>query len=192
MANTAQNTMTVEEFFVWQQGQELRYELVDGVPLEMMSGASGAHDTVTTNIIALIRPQLRGSGCYVGTGDTAILTKIRSLRRADVVVTCKQPRADSYDAEDPRLVVEVLSPSNSGLRWDKKMAEYRRHPKLEYILIIDPLTVAAILHVREADGWNHVDLETLDDVIALPKIACNLKMRDIYEDTGLVTDTLHG
>ena len=35
MTRTASTLMTVEEFFVWQQSQEDRYELVEGVPVIM-------------------------------------------------------------------------------------------------------------------------------------------------------------
>lgn len=189
MPSAASKLMTPEEFFVWQLDQDVHYELVDGVPIEMMAGASRVHDTITINIIALLRPQLRGKGCYVGTADTALRTKIKSIRRGDVLVTCDPPRPDIYEAMEPRMVVEVLSPSNKGTRWDRKMAEYRRHPKLQYKLIVDSEQFSATLHVRKADGWDHVEADRLEDVIELEALGCRLKMSDIYEDTGLVPDT---
>jgi Uma2 family endonuclease len=177
--------MTPEEFFVWQLGQDVRYELVDGVPVEMMAGASGVHDTIVPNVIALLWQQLEASGCFVRTADTALRTKIRSLRRADALVTCEPPRADTYEAIEPRLLVEVLSPTNKGTRWDRKMAEYRRHPKLQYILIVDSEQCGVTLHIRTADGWDHVEADTTDDVIDLASQGCRLKMADIYRNTGL-------
>ena len=185
MADAAKPLMTPEDFFVWQQNQSERFELVDGVPTEMMAGASRAHDTIVTNIIALLRGQLRGSGCYVGTADTAIRTKIRNIRRTDVIVTCDPPRSDVYEAQEPRLVVEVLSPTNSGSRWDRKMAEYRRHPKLDYILIVDSERVGTTLHIRAADGWDFVEADLPDDVIDLSKIGCRLRVADVYDETGI-------
>ncbi|HEV7253337.1 MAG TPA: hypothetical protein VGN97_09580 [Mesorhizobium sp.] len=50
-----QRKMTVEEFFEWQLGQDMNYELVEGVPVptvKAMTGASRRHDTVTVNAIA--------------------------------------------------------------------------------------------------------------------------------------------
>ena len=35
MADTAHKSMTIEEFFVWQQSQEDRYELVEGLTLRL-------------------------------------------------------------------------------------------------------------------------------------------------------------
>ena len=37
MADAAPKLMTAEEFLAWQQAQEERYELVDGVPVLMRS-----------------------------------------------------------------------------------------------------------------------------------------------------------
>jgi Uma2 family endonuclease len=185
MGGAAVKLMELDEFFVWQLGQDVRYELVDGVPVEMMAGASGLHDTIAVNIMTLLRTQLRGTGCFVRTADTAIRTKIRSLRRADALITCEPPRADSYEAKEARFVLEVLSPTNTGTRWDRKMAEYRRLRHLQYILVVDSQTYGATLHVRTDDGWDHVEADLPDDVIELASLGCSLKIADIYDETGL-------
>ena len=36
--------MTPEEFYAWQQPMNEKYELVDGCPAKMMTGASRRHD----------------------------------------------------------------------------------------------------------------------------------------------------
>jgi Uma2 family endonuclease len=185
VVGAAPKLMDPDEFLRWQLDQESRFELVDGVPVEMMAGASRAHDTIVTNIIALLRAQLRGSGCFVGTADTAVRTKIRSIRRSDVIVTCDPPRPDVYEAIEPRLLVEVLPPSNVGTRWDRKMAEYRGHTKLDNILIVDSGTQGAVLHFRGPDGWDFAEAERPDDAIEMPKLGCRLLIRDIYEESGL-------
>lgn len=177
--------MEVDEFFAWQARQEKRYELVDGVPIEMMTGASSMHDLVVTNMIALFKGQLRGGPCRPTTADIAIRTRIRSLRRADVMVTCDPPRRDVYEALEPRLVVEVLSPSNTGVKWDRKLNEYRRHEALDYILLVDSEVVAVKLYTRAASGWDDVDADSLKDSIELPKLGCVLTLAEIYEGTGL-------
>ncbi len=130
MAAAAHKSMEADEFLAWQLRQEGRYELVDGIPLEMMTGASGMHDRLVTNIIISLGNQLRGGPCRPTTADIAVRTRIRSLRRPDVTVTCDPPRGDVYEAQEPRMIVEVLSPSNTGLGWDRKMREYRRHRQL--------------------------------------------------------------
>ena len=185
MAYAAETLMDVDEFFTWQLRQEKRYELVDGVPMEMMTGASGMHDLITTNIIAILKAQLRGGRCRPTTADIALRTRIRSVRRPDVTVTCDPPRGDVYEAREPRMVVEVLSTSNTGVKWDRKLNEYRRHEALDYILLVDSEVVAVKLHTRTASGWDDVDADSLKDGIELSKLGCTLRLADIYADTGL-------
>ena len=125
MASAALKLMTPEEFLLWDLTQEDKHEFVDGCPIKMMTGASGVHDVVVVNLIVLLATQLKGSPCRPTTDDIALRTKIRSFRRPDVTVTCDPPKGDVYEALEPRMVVEVLSPSNVGINWDRKMREYR-------------------------------------------------------------------
>jgi Uma2 family endonuclease len=163
--------MTIDEFFAWQLQPEDRYELVDGYPVEMMSGASGRHDAVVVNIIVSLGNQLRGKRCRPRTADTAIRTGIKALRRADVLVTCEPPRDDAYEAAEPRLVVEVLSPSNTGVAWERKLKEYRRHQQLEYILLVDSRVMAVTLYTRTEQGWADTDADRPEDVLSLARAA---------------------
>lgn len=181
MAERAEKAMTIDEFHLWQQGQEERYELVDGFPLQMMTGATNYHDAVLVNIVASLHGQLRGSRCRATTPDTAVRTRIRTLRRPDVTVTCDDPRPESCEAANPRLVVEVLSPSNAGRAWQRKLDEYFRHERLAYVLLVDSGAVGATLYTRTGETWEPADFESLDDVIGLPEIGCKLALRDVYE-----------
>jgi len=185
MAGAAPRLMEPDEFLVWCLDKDGRYELVEGVPVEMMAGASEIHDRIVVNIIVSLGNQLRGGPCRPATSDIAVRTRIRSLRRPDVTVTCDPPRDDVYDAQKPRMVVEVLSASNVGVAWDRKLREYRRREDLDYILLIDTKLIAATLYVREGQDWNDHDFERLDQTIELPRIGCRLPIADIYEATGV-------
>lgn len=188
MAETASRLMTPEEFFQWQLGQEDLYELVDGVPvkmLKMMTGASVQHDLVVVNIIALLRAQLRGSGCRPTTDDVALRTKIKTVRRPDVTVECGELVRDTYETREPKLVVEVLSPSTTDIDRFRKLEEYKRHPSLAYILLLETRAPKATLYRRTDDGdWETQDFEGLDATIPLPLIGASLPLREVYEGLG--------
>ncbi|MGE0699258.1 MAG: Uma2 family endonuclease [Hyphomicrobiaceae bacterium] len=176
----AAKTMTVDEFLLWQQGQEERYELIEGVPVRMMTGASTQHDRIAGNIFADLHNQLEGSPCWPATADVGIRTRLRSLRRADVLVTCDEPRADAFEAHEPKMVVEVLSPSNKGLGWQRKLEEYRQHPGLLYLLLVDSEQPQATLVAREGERWVPADFDGLEETIALDGIGCRLEMARMY------------
>lgn len=191
MSRTASQLMTVEEFFTWQQGQEERYELVDGIPeimadpVTMMTGASSQHDRITGNVFASLHNQLDVSPCWPATADLGIRTKIRSLRRADVLVTCDEPSPTVYEAVEPRMVVEVLSPSNKGLPWQRKIEEYRQHAKLVYLLLIDSEREQATLITRDGERWLPTDYDGREGTIELPEIGCQLPMAAVYRGVRL-------
>ena len=185
MADAALKIVEPDEFFQWCLTQEDRYELVDGVPV-MMAGASSMHDALVNNVIISLGTQLLGSRCRTTTADTALKTKPRSRRRPDMMVTCDPPRNDVYEALEPRLAVEVLSPSNTGADWERKLEEYRQHTPLEYILLVESKFVEARLFVRSPTGWDEQAFDALDDVIDFPEIACTLRLADVYARTGLL------
>jgi Uma2 family endonuclease len=191
MADAAAKRMTVEQFLDWQKGQDELYELVDGAPVpyrgaEMMAGGSSLHDRIITNIIITLGNQLGDGPCRPATADLGLRTKIKSLRRADVLVTCDTPNADVYESIDPRMVVEVLSPSNAGVAWERKLNEYRRHAKLDYILLVDARVMDVELYVRTPTDWDESEFSRPDDVVMVSKLLCQLDLATVYRGTGLV------
>lgn len=188
MPTAATKLMTVDEFLQWQRTRDDRYELVEGVPLKLMTGASTQHDRITSNVLIDLGNQLDGSPCWPATADVGIRTKIRSLRRADILVTCDEPQPDVYEAQTPKMVVEVLSPSNKGLGWQRKIEEYRQHPLLAYMLLIDSEQAQATLVARDGERWLPTDYDGLEGTIELPAIACRLDMGRIYRGIVFTAD----
>lgn len=184
MAGAALRTMTPEEFFVWQRDQDELFELVDGHPVprhRMMTGASMQHDRATVNIIISLGNQLRGKACRPTTADVAIRTSIKGLRRPDVMVECAPLTRDTYEAREPRLVVEVLSPSTTSIDQTRKVEEYKRHPTLAYILLVETLEPQALLYLRTSGTWEIESFEGIDAIIALPAIGAELALADVYD-----------
>jgi Uma2 family endonuclease len=188
MAEAQRRLMTPEEFFAWQENQEERYELVDGIPVPLrgMTGASNSHDAVVANMIGILWQQLRGGPCRVATADTAVRTSIRGIRRPDVTIECAPIDRNSYEAHAPRLVIEVLSPSTRQIDRIRKLEEYKRLPTLAMIMFVEPNLPQVLLLRREDAGvWRDETFAGLDAVIALPEVAATLSLRDIYEGVPL-------
>lgn len=188
MADPAQRLMTPEEFFEWQRDQDGLYELVDGLPVphvKMMTGASAQHDRATVNIIVSLGTQLRGTGCRPTTDDIALRTSIATIRRPDITVECGELIRDTYENRSPRLVVEVLSPSTTNIDRFRKLNEYRRHPTLAYILLVETRFISTVLYRRDGQSWEEENFEALTDVIELEAIGVRLALADIYDDVTL-------
>lgn len=188
MPEPQRRLLTPEEFFAWQEDQEERYELVDGVPVPLrgMTGASNAHDAVVVNTIVSLGNQLRGGPCRVATADTAIRTGIRNIRRPDVTVECAPIDPRSYEAHAPRLVVEVLSPSTRHIDRIRKLEEYKRLPTLTMIMFLEPdLPQVLLLRRSERGEWRDESFRGLDAAVPLAELGASLSLRDIYEGVPL-------
>jgi Uma2 family endonuclease len=88
------------------------------------------------------------------------------------------------------MIIEVLSPSNAGVAWQRKLEEYRRLQGLAYILLMDGRRPQATLLQRTASEWEPIDADGLDAAFELPAIGCRIAMRDIsegvtFDDAGL-------
>jgi Uma2 family endonuclease len=192
MSQAKQTKMTVEEFFDWQQRQDRNYELVDGVPVltvKAMTGASRRHDRVTVNALATLHAALRGKPCSATTDDQSVLTD-RGTRRPDITVDCGRADDRSMSTADPRVVVEVLSPST--VRYDRfqKLEEYKRHPAIKVILLVDSEAPQVTVWRRVDGEWTYAEQIGLDAVIALPEIDAELPLSELYAD--LTFDTPSG
>lgn len=176
--------MTADEFLVWQESQDQNYELVDGlpvVPTKAMTGASKAHDTVALNLLSSLHAQLRGKSCRPRTDDIALKIPAGNIRRPDALVECGPIDLKSTAAAEPKLVVEVLSPSTMNFDRVKKLDEFKTVPSLAYILLVDTEAPQMTLHVRRGDLWIAEHHKSLDAEIDLPEIGCRLAARDVFE-----------
>ena len=182
MSQHALAAMTVDEFYAWGELQEERYELVDGLPVRMMSGANRRHDQIVVNTIAALFALLRGGPCRPFTADTAVATTRTRRRRPDAGVECGERRDGDHAANEPRVVVEVLSPSTREFDLLGKLDEYRAVPSLREIVVIEPNAPEAMLWWREADGaWEGRKVEGLGQSIELPSLDVALLLSEIYD-----------
>src|SRR5271170_7310313 len=170
---------TLDEFFAWQERQPERYELVNGRPLKVMAGASNVHDDIVVNILVELGPKLRGSRPF--TGDGAVETYPGQIRRPDVGVDCGRRDPKGYKASDPRLVLEVLSPTTRDFDSIRKLEEYKTVAGLEYILIVEPNEPSIAIWSRADGVWSEGRINGLEAKVDLPKLGAALEMSAIYK-----------
>lgn len=184
MSELQQRRMTPDEFFEWQKRQDKNYELVDGLPIlpsKAMTGATLRHDRVTVNAMVSLGNQLRGGPGWPHTQDAAVRIPRGGVRRPDLSIDCGPMVDRSMEAQEPRLVLEVLSPSTMNFDKIRKLDEYRSHPAIKVILLAETRTAKVGLWRRAEAGWGVEEYEGLDAVIALPEIDASLALRDLYE-----------
>lgn len=175
--------MTADEFFARQLAQDGHYELVDGFPVRMISGAENRHDDITTNLIVESGLRLREKPCKPITQDTGIKISDTQIRRPDMAIKCGPSRDKTYHALDPRAVFEVLSPSTRSFDLTKKLEEYKSVASLRHIVLIDPDNPEIVTHHRRRDGiWESKTIKGLDSQIAFDDLEFDLPLAEIYRE----------
>ena len=189
MAELARKTWSLDDFFAWQDRQEDRYELVDGEPLRMQSGVSGAHVQASTNILVSLGNQLRGKNCRPFHGEWSVQTKRGQIRRPDIGVDCGKFDPKSYFARAPVMVAEILSPTTRDFDTYRKAEEYKLIPSLRRILLVDPNRAEVFMWLRTEGGeWEYSTIEGLEAAIDMPEIEASLPMAEIYRDIPVPAD----
>jgi Uma2 family endonuclease len=179
MAQLAPKYMTEDEFFEFVRTRDEKWELVDGEPV-MMAGANQRHQDIAANTLTSLHTQLRGSKCRPTAADTGVPTVNGNIRYPDVVVDCG-PRDDrAMMATMPTLVIEVLSPSTRLYDSHRKITEYKSHPDIKYILLIDTNNASLLLHSKNGESWSEALYDSLDAVVEFPEIGASLALSDIY------------
>jgi Uma2 family endonuclease len=185
MAEPQLRRMTQDEFLAWQEHQDRLYELVDGIPvlpLKMMTGASQAHDRVVVNIIAALHRQLRGTPCRPTTDDLAVRVPAGNIRRPDVAVECGQTERRELAVREPRVVIEVLSPSTMSFDRIRKLPEYQTIASVVHILLVDTERPRVDVLSRTAEGrFVQSQHDGLDARIDLSAIRASLSLADVFE-----------
>jgi Uma2 family endonuclease len=148
--SNAPSQMTVDEFLLWAEGKEGRWELHDGVPV-MMSPERSLHAETKAETYVALREAIRFKGltCRVYPDGMAIRIDARATYEPDASVICG-PRAspDAIEIDNPIIVVEVLSPSTAAIDHGRKLSGYFSLPSVEHYLILDPERRVAIHHKR--------------------------------------------
>lgn len=180
----AMNTMYPDDFLVWVQNQEQRFELIDGHPM-MMGGANRTHNEISGNTYASLKAQLKGKPCKPYESDFAIRIPAGNIRYPDVSVDCGRSDGKGKDlvSNTPVLVVEVLSNSTRTIDFLKKTKEYKTLASVQYILLIDQDAPYVIFQYCDAEGkWDESHIIGMDSIIDMPAIGAALQLSDLYED----------
>jgi Uma2 family endonuclease len=171
---------TPEEYFAWEQQQEVKHEYFDG-EVFAMSGGTQNHGRIAVRLVSLLDNHLDDGNCAVLNSDVRV--KIQAAEKyvyPDASVTCDERDRDTpqYVAY-PRLIIEVLSPSTEAYDRGKKFKLYQRSTSLiEYVLVSAEEIEIEVFRKNERDKWevtnyaagDNVELESIDLTFAIDRV----------------------
>lgn len=183
--------MTVGKFLAWseEQGDEARFELVDGLPVRLMAPTTIRHARVQRSAAEALSQAIAAAGlqCDVfeaGPG-VAVAHDRDECRIPDVVVTCATAIDDtSYLVPEPVIVVEIASPSTRLADVNDKVEFYSRIASIRHYLVIEEERRRMVAFERAPGGGLEPRIVRAGS-IALDPPGIELALEDLYRDTAL-------
>lgn len=196
-----QRRYTVEEYFELEEHSDEKYEYWDGyvVPLRgplAMSGGSYAHSLIAMNVAGALRDRYRGGPCRVTGSDLRV--KLRHAARfvyPDVSVVCGPPELDPRDKAkgtvlNPRLIVEVLSPSTQSIDRNQKLKNYLQIESLEEYLLVSQDAPRVESFFRQPGGsWLFTPVDGVDGILKVRSMNFEIPLREIFEGVEFPAET---
>jgi Uma2 family endonuclease len=183
-------SMTTEQFdvFVRAQQGEAECELVAG-ELVMMTDPTEDHEQIAGNIGAPLKLAMDAAGCRSYQGGMRIQRtsdgRERDKPRPDVVVRCG-PRQNQTFISDPRIVVEVLSPSNIDQDCGPKLEFYKSLQTLRHNALIYQDQMRVEHYRRTESGWQLEVLTLPGELLRFEAVQFELELDRVYFDVPVL------
>ncbi len=175
--------MTLQQFLVWEERQELRYEF-DGFQPVAMTGGTAAHSAIQRNIIYALTGRLRGKPCRPH-GSALKIEVAGRIRYPDAFVVCTPLAPRQTVVTDPVVVFEVLSDSTANTDPVEKNAEYRATASIQRYVILEQTHAAGIVFARKGEDWISEIVAGDNATLRLPEIGIEIPLAEIYIDVEL-------
>ena len=182
----ARRSMTVDEYFLFEESSPLRHEYVAG-EVYAMSGGTVRHSRISLNIATRLFSAAGDGPC-----QAVIEVRLRAADDAyyypDAMVVCGAISQEDIVIREPCVVIEVTSPSTVRTDRGEKLAAYREIPSLRAYLIVDHRRRRVERHWRDdlASPWKREDIMG-DGTVAVPRLEVELTVDEIYRGVDLAT-----
>ncbi len=152
---TPHHVFTYAEYLAREAESGLKHEFLEG-QVFAMAGGTPEHARLIAEVTFALRSMVDPARCRVFASELKIRVEATGLATyPDVAVVCGEVVKDAEDANaitNPRVLVEVLSPSTEAYDRGEKWAHYRRIPTLEAYLLVGQIPGRLEIFERQADG----------------------------------------
>jgi Uma2 family endonuclease len=184
-------TLTFAEFLQMESKSEVRHEFYKGKTTEMPGGTQ-RHSAIASRVKAFltIGTMRKNKEYHVFSSDIAIyLPPIDKSVYADVSVVEGLPWGQNgsvLSIINPKLIVEVLSPSTQDYDKGDKFENYRLLPSFREYILVHPKEPKIDCYYKKDPSknvWLYHQISGLDAVIKFQSIGCTVRLKDLYDNS---------
>ncbi|HZF41679.1 MAG TPA: Uma2 family endonuclease [Blastocatellia bacterium] len=186
---------TEDQYLSIEREADERHEYLDG-QIYAMAGESPEHGAICTNLTAEIALQLRGTPCQAFAKDMRVRSGPLPRRRysqkglysyPDLVIVCGEMQFLDENRDviiNPKVIIEVTSPSTGDFDRGEKFRRYRTHnPSLADYLIVAQNRPFIEHFARQENGqWViAASVTELSGSVHIASINCELQLAEVYD-----------
>lgn len=184
MSSVPDRRYTPEEYLAFERASETKHEYYAG-QIFAMTGAKLPHIRIVKNLMVALGKRLEETDCEPLCSDLRVKTTTGLYTYPDVIVVCGEPELEDTWRDtllNPRILIEVLSPSTQDYDRGEKFEHYRTIPSLrEYILVSqDRPQIVQSMRQASSDEWLSVWQVGVDEMLKLKSISCEIPLAEIY------------
>ena len=180
---------TLAEYMAFEARSAEKHEYLAG-EIYAMAGASPAHNRLCFKLAGLLDGQLADSGCAGYSAGQKVRIKTADLNTyPDLTIVCGAPQYHPQEPLlllNPRVIVEVLSPSTEA--WDRggKWMCYQQLESLTDYLLVSQDRMQIEHYALESDGaWRYSRDTNPAGIITIASINCRLRLAEVYQGIEL-------
>jgi Uma2 family endonuclease len=183
--------LTPEEYLALERRAEIKSEYRNGVT-HAMAGTSREHNLITVNLGREISQRFLDRPCEAYVSDMRVwVARANACVYPDVAAVCGEPQFQDeiFDSlRNPSVIVEVSSKST--MRYDRgqKFDDYRTISSLRHYVTVAQDEVRVECFSRVEDSWTIRVFTSLDDLLSLEAIDCEIPLRSIYAKVTIPTN----
>lgn len=184
--------LSVKEYLASEERSEVKREYLGGT-VYAMAGASESHNYIASNLVGMLRDQLRGRRCASFGSDM----QVRIYRQQpegtyfyypDAMIACHPADVGHGWREQPSALFEIISESTRQIDEREKRLAYLQLASLEAYVRIEQSRLEAVIEFRTVEGWKRERVVGLDAVIRLPTLEIELPLAELYERVVFPSD----
>ena len=191
------HVFTAGEYLTFERCMLTRHEWLDGVIYDM-AGESQSHARICMNLSGILYAALRGTPCEAYSKDVKVLSGSTHadsqhgvFSYPDLVVVCGESRyLDPHQDVllNPRVIIEVLSPSTQAFDRGEKQERYFAYLETleDYMLVSQDRPQVEHWHKTATGVWQAVRLEGIEATLTLEGIGVQLPLVEVYERVAFV------
>ena len=180
---------TPEEYLKIDRASEIRNEYISGEIVPMVGGSYN-HALISANSGWTLKNHLEGRPCQVLDSSARVLLRRGTLYAyPDATVVCGKPEFADKESDivtNPKLVVEVLSPSTRNYDLGDKTRAYLQIPSLTDLLLVEQEKVWIEYWSRQAGNkWDRNVFTGMSDVLRSDSLECDIPVAGFYAGVDL-------